>query len=107
MLDDEIINYIDDDAALTNEIEQSDDFKDVAYAAIIRAKKDYPGAPSTLARSGSTDTDSAGTSGVPSSTKRTVWSCLNLLCIHSQEISSNGSPSGTHLNMQLMTMTSW
>ena len=48
LLDDKVINYTEDEAALIDEVEQSNDFKAAVYAAIIRAEKGYPGVPSTL-----------------------------------------------------------
>ncbi len=45
LLDAEILNYIDEDSAIAEEIEQSDEFKGAVYAAIVRAEKDLPGVP--------------------------------------------------------------
>ena len=61
LLDAEILNDINDEVALAEEIEQSDKFMEVVYAAIIRAEKGYPTVPP--------ETDPAGHSGAVSATK--------------------------------------
>ncbi len=48
LLDAEILNYIDEDSAIAEEIEQSDEFKGAVYAAIVRAEKDLPGVPTVF-----------------------------------------------------------
>ena len=82
LLDDKIISCINAQAVFADETEQSDDFKGSVYAAIIRAEKGSPGTPTTLPRSGLTDTDSARTSGAAFSTKS---NCVKLpeLALHS------------------------
>ena len=110
LLDNEIINHTDDEVAIGPEIEQSDEFKlkGAVCTAIIRTEKGSSGVPSTLPRSGSTDTDSAGISGAASSiSTRSKCMKLSKLALHSFSCTlPNGSP-GAQLNLPSMTMTSW
>ena len=77
----EILDRVDDEGALAEEIEQSDDFMGATYAAIIRAEKCSRGPPGTSPSGSSTDNDYARTSATVSTKSNRVR--LPELTLHS------------------------